>query len=128
MELLLDTCALIWSLEDNPCLLPEARQQISDSSNKVFVSAVSVWEIEIKRKKGQLKTPENLRQAIIDTQFSFLSMTEHHAVKAASLPEYHKDPFDRLLIAQAMLEKMVIITSDTIFGKYGVAVISAVKS
>lgn len=55
-------------------------------------------------------------------------MTEHHAVKAASLPEYHKDPFDRLLIAQAMLEKMVIITSDTIFGKYGVAVISAVKS
>lgn len=47
MELLLDTCALIWSLEDNPCLLPEARQQISDSSNKVFVSAVSVWEIEI---------------------------------------------------------------------------------
>ncbi|MEH2411286.1 type II toxin-antitoxin system VapC family toxin [Nostoc sp.] len=82
----------------------------------------------MKRKKGQLKTPENLIQAIIDTQFSFLSMTEHHAVKAASLPEYHKDPFDRLLIAQAMLEKMVIITSDTIFGKYGVAVISAVKS
>ncbi|MCW5313921.1 PIN domain-containing protein [Nostoc sp. KVJ3] len=128
MELLLDTCALIWSLEDNPCLLPEARQQISDSSNKVFVSAVSVWEIEIKRKKGQLKTPENLIQAIIDTKFSFLSITEYHAVKAASLPEYHKDPFDRLLIAQAMLEKMVIITSDTIFGKYGVAVISAVKS
>ncbi|MEH1927259.1 hypothetical protein [Nostoc sp.] len=50
---------------------------------KVFVSAVSVWEIEIKRKKGQLKTPENLLQAIIDTQFSFLSITEHHAVKAA---------------------------------------------
>ncbi|MBC6432860.1 type II toxin-antitoxin system VapC family toxin [Nostoc sp. HG1] len=128
MELLLDTCALIWSLEDNPCLLPEAHQQISDSSNKVFVSAVSVWEIEIKRKKRQLKTPENLIQAIIDTKFSFLSITEYHAVKAASLPEYHKDPFDRLLIAQAMLEKMVIITSDTIFGKYGVAVISAVKS
>lgn len=83
MEFLLDTCALIWSLEDNPCLLPEAREQISDSLNKVFVSAVSVWEIEIKRKKGQLKTPENLLQAIIDTQFSFLSITEHHAVKAA---------------------------------------------
>ncbi len=56
----------------------------------MFVSAVSVWEIEIKRKKGQLKTPENLIQAIIDTKFSFLSMTEYHAVKAASLPEYHK--------------------------------------
>lgn len=127
MEFLLDTCALIWSLEDNPCLLPEAREQISDSSNKVFVSAVSVWEIEIKRKKGQLKTPENLLQAIIDTQFSFLSITEHHAVKAASLPEHHKDPFDRLLIAQAILEKMVIITSDTQFLKYGVAVLFATK-
>ncbi|MHC5727571.1 MAG: type II toxin-antitoxin system VapC family toxin [Nostoc sp.] len=127
MELLLDTCALIWSLEDNPCLLPEAREQISDSSNKVFVSAISVWEIEIKRKKGQLKTPENLLQAIIDTQFSFLSITEHHAVKAASLPEHHKDPFDRILIAQAILEKMVIITSDSQFLKYGVAVLFATK-
>jgi PIN domain nuclease of toxin-antitoxin system len=71
MEFLLDTCALIWSLEDNSCLLPEVREQILDSSNKVFVSAVSVWEIEIKRKKGQLKTPENLIQAIIDIGLVF---------------------------------------------------------
>jgi PIN domain nuclease of toxin-antitoxin system len=127
MEFLLDTCALIWSLEDNSCLLPEVREQISDSLNKVFVSAVSVWEIEIKRKKGQLKSPDNLIQAILDTQFNFLSITEHHAVKAASLPDYHKDPFDRLLIAQAMLEKMVIITSDTQFIKYGVAILFATK-
>lgn len=127
MEFLLDTCTLIWSLEDNSCLLPETREQISDSSNQVFVSAVSVWEIEIKRKKGQLKTPDNLIQAIIDIQFSFLSITEHHAVKAASLPDYHKDPFDRLLIAQAMLEKMVVITSDTQFIKYGVAILFATK-
>ncbi|WP_334732835.1 type II toxin-antitoxin system VapC family toxin [Nostoc sp.] len=55
MELLLDTCAVIWSLEDNCCLLPEVRKQISDSSNKVVVSAVSVWEIEIKRKNDSLK-------------------------------------------------------------------------
>jgi PIN domain nuclease of toxin-antitoxin system len=127
MELLLDTCALIWSLGDNPCLSPEAREQISDSSNKVFVSAVSVWEIEIKRKKGQLKTPENLLQAIIDTGFIFLSITEHHAMKAASLPEHHKDPFDRLLISQALLEKMVIITSDAQFIKYGIAILFAKK-
>jgi PIN domain nuclease of toxin-antitoxin system len=127
MRFLLDTCALIWALEDNPCLLPEVREQISDSSNEVFVSAVSVWEIEIKRKKGQLKTPENLIQTIIETDFSFLSITEYHAVKAASLPDHHKDPFDRLLIAQAMLEKMVIITSDTQFIKYGVAILFATK-
>ncbi|MEH2115556.1 type II toxin-antitoxin system VapC family toxin [Nostoc sp.] len=127
MELLLDTCALIWSLEDNCCLLPEVRQQISDYSNKVVVSAVSVWEIEIKRKKGQLKTPDNLIQAIIDTDFSFLSITEHHAVKAASLPEHHKDPFNRLLIAQAILEKMIIITSDTQFINYGVPLLFATK-
>jgi PIN domain nuclease of toxin-antitoxin system len=125
MRFLLDTCSLIWALEDNPCLLPEVCEQIVDSSNVVLVSAASVWEIEIKRKKGQLKTPYNLIQAIIDTQFSFLSITEYHAVKAASLPDYHKDPFDRLLIAQAMLEKMVIITSDTQFIKYGVAILFA---
>ncbi|MBD2254961.1 type II toxin-antitoxin system VapC family toxin [Nostoc parmelioides] len=125
MELLLDTCALIWSLEDNPCLLPEVRQQIIDPSNNVFVSAASVWEIEIKRKKGQLKTPENLLEVITYSQFSFLPITEHHAVKAAALPEHHKDPFDRLLIAQAILEKMIIVTSDTKFGQYGVAVLSA---
>ncbi|MEH1854464.1 MAG: type II toxin-antitoxin system VapC family toxin [Nostoc sp.] len=127
MELLLDTCAVIWSLEDNSCLLPEVRKQISDSSNQVVVSAVSVWEIEIKRKKGQLKTPDNLIQAITDTDLSFLSITEHHAVKAASLPEHHKDPFDRLLIAQAILEKMIIITSDTQFINYGVPLLFATK-
>jgi PIN domain nuclease of toxin-antitoxin system len=128
MKLLLDTCALIWSLEDNPCLLPGARQQISDCSNEVFVSAASVWEIEIKRKKGQLNTPENLLEVITYTQFSFLSITEKHAVKAASLPDHHKDPFDRLLIAQAMLEKMVIVTADAIFVEYGAAVLLAKKS
>jgi PIN domain nuclease of toxin-antitoxin system len=62
MELLLDTCALIWSLEDKSCLLPEVRKEISDYSNKVVVSAISVWEIEIKRKKRQLQTPGNLQQ------------------------------------------------------------------
>ncbi|MUH00878.1 PIN domain-containing protein [Scytonema sp. UIC 10036] len=127
MKLLLDTCTLIWSLEDNPCILPVVREQITDSSNEVFVSAVSVWEIETKKKKGQLNTPDNLIQAIIATQFSFLSITEHHAVKAVSLPEHHKDPFDRFLIAQALLEQMVIITSDTEFKNYGVPILFATK-
>ncbi|WP_435021121.1 type II toxin-antitoxin system VapC family toxin [Nostoc sp. CALU 1950] len=63
----------------------------------------------------------------MDTDFSFLSITEHHAVKAASLPEHHKDPFDRLLIAQAILEKMIIITSDTQFINYGVPLLFATK-
>jgi PIN domain nuclease of toxin-antitoxin system len=125
MKLLLDTCALIWSLEDNPCLLPETRRQISDQLNSVFISAISVWEIEIKRKKGQLKVPENLLEAISLTQFQFLPVTEHHALKAANLPDHHKDPFDRLLIAQAILEKMIIVTSDSRFGQYGVAVLNA---
>ncbi|MEH1924528.1 type II toxin-antitoxin system VapC family toxin [Nostoc sp.] len=80
-----------------------------------------------KKKKRQLKTPDNLIQAITDTDFSFLSITEHHAVKAASLPEHHKDPFDRLLIAQAILEKMIIITSDTQFINYGVPLLFATK-
>ncbi|GAB1542749.1 type II toxin-antitoxin system VapC family toxin [Scytonema sp. NUACC21] len=127
MKLLLDTCTLIWSLEDNPCILPEVREQISDSANDVFVSAVSVWEIETKKKKGQLNTPDNLIEAIIATQFSFLSITEHHAFKAVSLPEHHKDPFDRFLIAQALLEQMIVITSDTEFINYGVPILFATK-
>ncbi len=127
MKLLLDTCALIWSLEDNSCIIPVVRERISDSSNEVFVSAASIWEIGTKKKKGQLKTPDNLIQAIIDTQFSFLSITAHHADLSISLPEHHKDPFDRLLIAQALLEEMIIITSDAEFKNYGVPILFATK-
>ncbi|MEA5579919.1 type II toxin-antitoxin system VapC family toxin [Nodularia harveyana UHCC-0300] len=128
MKLLLDTCALIWALEDHPCLLPEARQQIADSANQVFVSAASAWEIEIKKQKGKLDCPGDLLEAIIFSQFNFLSITVPHAIKAGSLPPYHNDPFDRILIAQAMLEKMILVTSDTkIIGQYGVAFLLAKK-
>ncbi|MDB9304858.1 type II toxin-antitoxin system VapC family toxin [Nodularia spumigena CS-591/12] len=130
MKLLLDTCALIWSLEDHPCLLPEVRQQIADSTNEVFISAASAWEIEIKKKNQKLNfdCPDDLLEAIIYTGFNLLSISVHHAIKAGSLPLHHKDPFDRILIAQAMLEKMILVTSDTkIIGQYGVPFLLATK-
>lgn len=128
MKLLLDTCALIWALEDNTCLLPQVREQISDTTNQVFVSAASAWEIEIKKQKGKLDYPGDLLEAISYSQFNLLSITVNHAIKAGSLPLYHNDPFDRVLIAQAMLEKMILVTSDSkIIGKYGVACLVAKK-
>lgn len=127
MDLLLDTCALIWLLDDPSCLSDRVRDQVLDMSNNVFVSAISVLEIQIKKAKKQLETPDDLLKVIEDSGFEFLPINEKHAFKSASLFEHHKDPFDRLLIAQAMLEKMVIVTSDTNFEQYGVAVLKIKK-
>ncbi|MBG1260320.1 MULTISPECIES: type II toxin-antitoxin system VapC family toxin [Nostoc] len=128
MKLLLDTCVVIWFLQENPCLLSETYEAIADSENEVFVSAVSAWEIEIKRGKRGFECPDDLLAAIIYSQFNVLSLTIAHAIKAGSLPmnNNHKDPFDRMLVAQAMIEKMVLVTSDTkIIGNYAIAVLPA---
>ncbi len=130
MQLLLDTCVLIWFLEENPCLLLETYEEIADSENEVFVSAISAWEIEIKRGKGGFKCPDDLLGAIIYSQFKVLPLAITHAIKAGSLPiqNNHKDPFDRMLVAQAMIEKMVLVTSDSkIIGNYPIAVLPAKK-
>ena len=125
MNLLLDTHALIWSLENNPTLAEEARKAIIDGRNMVFVSAASVWEISIKRALGKLEAPDNLLQEIEGHRFTLLDMTARHADTAGRLPEIHADPFDRMLVAQAQLEKLVLVTRDDFIPQYAVRCLKA---
>ncbi|BAZ54307.1 PilT domain-containing protein (plasmid) [Nostoc sp. NIES-4103] len=122
---LLDTHTLLWWLNNEPKLSTDARQIISNPENIIFVSAVSAWEISIKKAIGKLSAPDNLEEAISVNCFEPLLITIKHGSKAGSLPNYHNDPFDRMLIAQAMSENLIIISRDTQFSQYGVSVIPA---
>jgi PIN domain nuclease of toxin-antitoxin system len=125
MNLLLDTHVLLWWLDDNPSLSIDAKAAISDSNNLVFISAAVIWEIRIKQALGKLKIPKNFRRVLEDQSFEMLDITAEHAHAIGGLPPHHRDPFDRMLIAQARIEKFVIITRDNIFKKYQVPYIKA---
>lgn len=124
-RLLLDTHVLLWWLADDPVLGAAARAHIADSRNEVFVSAASTWEISIKRTKGLLQAPDNLDTAVEDEGFSKLPISLFHGESAGALPEIHRDPFDRMLIAQAQAEGLELITSDSEIPKYGIRVLDA---
>ena len=118
MNILLDTHMLIWALEDNLRLSKESRELIINPDNLVFVSAASVWEISIKKSLGKLQTPDNLIDEITSHRFDLLAIYAHHSEAVISLPEIHKDPFDRMLIAQANYEHFHFITADEMLLKY----------
>ena len=121
-RLLVDTHALLWWLTDDPALSPAARDAIADPVNEPFVSAASVWEIAIKRSLGKLDAPDDLLEIVSDEGFVFLAVTPWHAWRVAQLPRHHGDPFDRLLVAQALGEGVPVVTADPQFGAYGVGV------
>ncbi len=123
MNLLLDTHVLIWALENNSALSESARDAIINGSNMVFVSSASVWEISIKTAMGKLVVPDNLIEEIEIHRFTQLSINFDHAKLAGELPEIHKDPFDRMLIAQAMTEKLTLITNDSQISNYKVSIL-----
>lgn len=125
MNIILDTHVLIWALENNPTLSDKAVKAIIDADNIVFVSAVSVWEIGIKRNMGKLETPDNLLEEINLHRFTPLPINVHHAELAGKLPNIHKDPFDRMLVAQAAYEKLTLVTRDEIISKYDVKTLKA---
>ena len=125
MNLLLDTHVLIWALENNSTLSASARNAIIEGKNLVFISSATVWEMSIKQAQGKLEIPDNLQEEINLHRFTQLSINFQHAQLAGKLPNIHKDPFDRMLIAQANIEKLTLVTRDKLIAQYDVAIIEA---
>jgi PIN domain nuclease of toxin-antitoxin system len=123
--LLLDAHALLWWLADDPTLDDGARSSIADPSSDVLVSAATVWEIGIKRALGKLEAPDGLPEAVDATGFIGLPVTLGDADFAAALPAHHRDPFDRMLVAQAARLGAVIVTRDEAFRPYGIPLLAA---
>ena len=124
-QLLLDTHALLWWLSDDATLVESARVEIATPRNDIFVSAATGWEISAKRATGRLAAPDNLAALIREEGFIDLPLTFHHAEQAGCLPMHHRDPIDRMLIAQAQAEGLIIVTRDANIPLYGVRTIAA---
>ncbi|MHB8506096.1 MAG: type II toxin-antitoxin system VapC family toxin [Acidimicrobiales bacterium] len=120
MSLLLDAQILLWWLSDDPLLPTAARDAITLPDNEVLVSAATAWEIAIRQAAGRLDAPGNLLEAVEANDFATLPITAAHALAAGTLPPYHSDPFDRLLIAQARAEGRTLISVDSRFPQYDV--------
>ena len=125
MILLLDAHALLWWLTDDPRLSEPAKRSLEGPANDVVVSAVSLWELEIKRVNGRLDAPDDLLSAIDESEISSLPVTGTDAIAAARLPMHHRDPFDRMLVALAQRLDAVVVTRDRTFGAYDVKVLTA---
>jgi PIN domain nuclease of toxin-antitoxin system len=132
LKLLLDTQCWLWWFNQPERLSEAAIDQILDNSNELWFSVASTWEMGIKVAIGKLSLPEpfenyfSSRMRQLGTQS--LEITAAHALRAASLPSYHKDPFDRMLIAQAQIEGMTLVSSDSVFKKYDVSILNAARS
>lgn len=127
MNLLLDTHVLLWALTDDARLREPARRAITDPANTVRVSAASAWELAIKAALGRVRIPADparwLPAALERSEFAELPVTIAHALAVEALPRIHDDPFDRLLVAQARTEGLVIVTADRKIRRYGVQVL-----
>lgn len=116
---LLDTHILLWYLEDDPRLTADVRTQVGDAQTRVYVSVASIWEMSIKRAQGKLTMPDDMQAALVAYQFDLLTITLAHALAAGILPLHHRDPFDRMLVAQAQLEGLTLVTHDARLRPYG---------
>ena len=129
MRLLLDTHCLLWARAAPARLSREARRALTDPRHQLFVSVASVWEIVIKHALGRLElahAPESLVPRLIAaTQAVALPIEQSHALRLARLPLHHRDPFDRILIAQALVERLTILTADQRFSDYDVKILRA---
>ena len=120
MRLLLDTHVLLWWLGDDPKLTRDARALIANPDNDVIVSSASVREMSIKAAVGRLQIElEEIEKAIAKTGFQSLPIGMRHAMTAGCLPAVHRDPFDRLLVAQASIEELRLVSHDHVFERYG---------
>lgn len=125
MSYLLDTHTLLWWLADHPTLSQSARSVIANPSCLIVVSAVSAWEISIKKAIGKLEAPSDLEGAIHRNRFQPLVISIEDGEEAGALPNHHRDPFDRMLIAQAFRNELTLITRDEQFQQYGIPTLKA---
>jgi PIN domain nuclease of toxin-antitoxin system len=124
---LLDTHVFIWAVSAPSRLDPQTRAAVAAPDNQVFVSAVTAWEIAIKRALGRLKFPiDRFDDILVRMGFDTLPILPAHAIAAGSLPRHHDDPFDRMLIAQARVESLTLVSSDQAVGRYDVPVLGGV--
>lgn len=123
--MLLDIHAFLWWLSEDPSLGNKVRGLMADPRNHVYVSAATTWEIAIKKAKGLLKSPPDLDRIVEDEGFDRLAISLFHGEQAGALPDIHRDPFDRMLIAQAQAEGLELVTVDRNISRYGVKVIDA---
>lgn len=124
MKLLLDTQVVLWQLQGGPTVTPRAREAIEQAAELSF-SVVSFAEIGVKVAVGKLSVPKDLRRHIVDGGMRILGLAPEHGLGVADLPLHHRDPFDRLLIAQARAEELTVVTADGRFADYDVSVIAA---
>ena len=124
MRLLLDTHVVLWWFAGDPSL-SRATKQVIERADAAFVSSASLWEIAIKRAKGVLEAPPAIVDRLREYEFSPLPVSWEHAIAVGELPDHHRDPFDRMLIAQARTEGLTIVTSDPMIRRYQVLTISA---
>lgn len=124
MNLLLDTQALLWFLLDDPRLSKKAQENIVGTNELIFVSPASLWEIAIKISLGKYALPRPFAafwdEQFLTNDFSLLPISVAHTSRIAELPFYHRDPFDRLIIAQSLVQGIPVVSSDDMFDRYGV--------
>jgi PIN domain nuclease of toxin-antitoxin system len=122
LKLLLDTHVLLWWLAGSSSLSSRAREMIADPENTVFVSAVSMWEIWLKQSLGKLRLPGDFDARLSAESFESLPLTASQTRQVSSLPWHHRDPFDRMLVAQAQVDKLLLLTADEALAAYGAMV------
>jgi len=127
MRILLDTHTFLWWITDDPRLSAQARKVIRDKRNELLFSAASGWEIAIKARLGRLQLPDDLEQFIVAqlsiNTMSVLPIQLNHALHVYTLPDHHRDPFDRMLVAQSQVEELPIVTADPQVSAYDVRTI-----
>jgi len=126
VRLLVDTHLLLWWLAGGVRLPRRARGLLADAANQVFFSAASIWEVSIKAALGKIEAdPNEMLVALRSDGFEELAVTGRHASAVLRLPDHHRDPFDRILIAQSLVESLTLLTDDQVLSQYGATVILA---
>ncbi len=123
MKLLLDTHAALWWLSGDDRFGEQAERQLTDETNQVLLSAAVVWEVAVKRSLGKLEAPEDLAPTLLSAGAQALPVSLEHAAAVERLPWHHRDPFDRMLVAQASIEGAALVSGDDALRPYGVTLV-----